>query len=211
MCLLTHTHTHTHKPSWNHLLRVTTEESGLIATWQMLPTHPAPSPPQQPRGKDCLLCSGLPASVFRDVSAPALHILTSASLTDPAPQAVLQGSSKSQVSLFCRRLGAEFTSSQRDLCNPRVQGVSLAPAWGQRDPFSRWKQELGPVCVCVRRGRISEVRSSLQVVTLFLSGAQTIVKIPLIQGLWCEYWCESPVYCWSSVSVGSSSVDTGMT
>ena len=139
----------------------------LITTQQMLLAHPAPSPPQQPRGKDCLLCLGLPASVFRDVSAPALYILASASLNDPVPQAVLQGSSKSQVSLFCRRLGAEFTSSQRDLCNPRVQGVSPAPAWGQRDPFSRWKQELGPVCVCVRRGGISEVRSSLQAVALF--------------------------------------------
>ena len=101
-------------------LRVTTEESGLIATWQMLPAWPAPSPPQQPRGEYSLLCSGLPASVLADVSAPALHSLTSASLTDPVLQALLQGSIKSWVTLFCRRLGAEFTSSQRDPCNPRM-------------------------------------------------------------------------------------------
>ena len=91
--------------------RVTTEESGLIATQQMLPARPAPSPPQQPRGEDCLLCSGLPASVLEDVSAPAPHGLTSASLTDPELQALLQGSSKSQVTLSCRRLGDGFTSS----------------------------------------------------------------------------------------------------
>ena len=108
--------------------RVTTEESGLIGTRQMLPARPAPSPPQQPRGEDCLLCSGLPTSVLGDVSAPAPHGLTSASLTDPVLQALLQGSSKSRVTLFCRRLGTESTSSQRDLCNPRVHGVSPAPA-----------------------------------------------------------------------------------
>ena len=68
------------KSSWNYSPRVTTEESGLIVTRQMLPAHPAPSPPQQPRGKDCLLCSGLPASVLGDVSAPAPHGLPSASL-----------------------------------------------------------------------------------------------------------------------------------
>ena len=136
------------KSSWNHSLRVTTEESGLIATLQMLPARPAPSPPQQPRGEDRLLCSGLSTSVLGGVSAPALHGLTSASLTDPVLQALLQGSSKSWVTLSCRRLGAEFTSCQRDLCNPRVQGISLASPWGWRDPFSRWKC-LHCVCVCV--------------------------------------------------------------
>ena len=121
------------KSSWNYSPRVTTEESGLIATRQMLPAHPAPSPPQQPRGEDCLLCSGLPTSVLGDVSAPAPHGLTSASLTDPVLQALLQGSSKSRVTLFCGRLGAEFTSSQRDLCNLRVQGESawLQPEGGE--------------------------------------------------------------------------------
>ena len=104
--------------------RVTTEESGLIGTRQMLPARPAPSPPQQPRGEDCLLCSGFPASVLGDVSAPALHSLTSASLTASVLQALLQGSSKTRITLSCRRLGAEFISSQRDLCNSRVQ-------WGQ--------------------------------------------------------------------------------
>ena len=142
------THTHTHKPSQDIPLRVTTEESGLITTRHMLSTRPAPSPPQQPRHTDCLLCSGLPASVLGDVSAPAPHGLTSASLTDPVLQALLQGSSKSRVALSCRRLGSEFTSSQRDLCNPRVQEVSLAPDWGWRDPFSRWKS-LCCVWVCV--------------------------------------------------------------
>ena len=138
------------KSSWNYSPRVTTEESGLIATRQMLPAHPAPSPPQQPRGEDCLLCSGLPALVLGDVSALAPHGLTAASLTDPVLQALLQGSSKSWVTLFCGRLGAESTSSQRDLCNPRVQRVSPAPAWGQRDPFYRWKQkEMRTQCVCV--------------------------------------------------------------
>ncbi|XDC82522.1 hypothetical protein R6Z07F_013695 [Ovis aries] len=41
------------------------------------------------------LCSkdpGLPYSVLGDVSAPARHGLTSASLTDPVLQALLQGS-----------------------------------------------------------------------------------------------------------------------
>ena len=104
----------------------------------MLPARLAPSPPQQPRGEDCLLCSGLPALVLGDVSALAPHGLTAASLTDPVLQALLQGSSKSRVTLFCRRLGAEFTSSQRDLYNPRVQRVSPAPTWGWRDLFSRW-------------------------------------------------------------------------
>ena len=107
---------------------VTTEESRADNDTQMLPAHPAPSPPQQPRGKDCLVCSGLLASVLGDVSAPDPHALTSASLTDPVLQALLQGSSKSWVTLFCGRLGAESTSSQRDLCNPRVQRVSPAPA-----------------------------------------------------------------------------------
>jgi len=98
----------------------------------MLPTRPAPSPPQQPGGEGCLLCSGLPASVLGNVSAPALHSLTSASLTDPVLQALLQGFSKSQVTLFCRRMGAEFTSSQRDLCNSRVQGSAwLQPEDGE--------------------------------------------------------------------------------
>ncbi|KAI4534936.1 hypothetical protein MG293_015796 [Ovis ammon polii] len=40
---------------------------------------------------------GLPASVLGDVSAPALHGLTSASLTDPELQALLQGSSTACV------------------------------------------------------------------------------------------------------------------
>ena len=116
MCILPHTQNFGTSPECNH------RGVKMIATLQMLPTHPAPSPPQQPRGKDCLLCSGLPASVLGDVSAPALHGLTSASLTDPVLQALPQGSSKSRITLFCRRLGAEFISSQRDLCNPRVQG-----------------------------------------------------------------------------------------
>ena len=123
---------------------VTTEESGLIATLQVFP--PTPISPQQPRGEDCLLWSGLPASVLGDVSAPAPHGLPSASLTDPVLQPLLQGSSKSWVSLVCGRLGAEFTSSQRDPCNPRVQGVIPAPARGWRDLFSRWKCLC---CVCV--------------------------------------------------------------
>ena len=90
--------------------------------------HPlSPSPPQQPRGEDRLLCSGLLALVLGAVSVPAPHSLPSASLTDPVLQALLQGSSKSRVSLFCGRLGAEFTSSHRDLCNPRVWGVSPTP------------------------------------------------------------------------------------
>ena len=99
----------------------------------MLHTLPTSSPPQQPRGEDCLLCSGLPTSVLGDVSAPAPHGLTSASLTDPVLQALLQGSSKSRVTLFCGRLGTEFTSFQRDLCNLRVQGESawLQPEGGE--------------------------------------------------------------------------------
>ena len=121
-----HTHTHTNlsepPPEGNH--RGVRADSNTADA----PARPAPSPPQQPRDEDRLLCSGLPTSVLGDVSAPAPHGLTSASLTDPVLQALLQGSSKSRVTLFCRRLGAEFMSSQRDLCNPRVQGVSLAPA-----------------------------------------------------------------------------------
>ena len=132
--------------------RVTTEESGLIATQQMLPARPAPSPPQQPRGEDCLLCSGLPASVLGDVSAPAPHGLTSASLTDPVLQALLQGSSKSRVNLSCRRLGAKFTSSQRDLCNPRVQGSARLQPESEETCFpdeSRRSWEL--LCLCEKR------------------------------------------------------------
>jgi len=143
MCILPHTQNFGTSPECNH------RGVKLIATLQMLPTHPAPSPPQQPRG------SGL-SSVLRTPhfgswrclsSYPAW--LNSASLIDPVLQALLQGSNKSWVMLSWRRLDAEFTSSQRDLCNPRVQGVSPAPDWGWRDPFSRWKQELGAVYVCV--------------------------------------------------------------
>ena len=123
----------------------------LITTQQMLLAHPAPSPPQQPRGKDRLLCSGLPASVLGDVAAPAPHGLTSASLTDPVLQALLQGSSKPRVTLFCGRLGAKFTSSQGDLCNPRMQGVSPAPDWGWRALFFRWKQKVGAGSVCEKK------------------------------------------------------------
>ena len=131
--------------------RVTTEESGLIVT--LLPTHPAPSPPQQPRGEDCLLCSGLPASFLGDVSAPAPHGLTSAPLTDPVLQALLQGSSKSPVTLSCRRLRAEFTSSQRDPCNPRVQrGQPGSWLRVERPIFQMKAEEAETHCVCVRRG-----------------------------------------------------------
>ncbi|XP_069405536.1 cationic amino acid transporter 3-like isoform X7 [Ovis canadensis] len=70
----------------------------------MVPAHTAPSPPQQPRGEDCLLCSGLPASVLEDVSAPAPHGLTSASLTDPVLQALLQGSTDWNMSATSRML-----------------------------------------------------------------------------------------------------------
>ena len=157
------------KSSWNYSPRVTTEESGLIVTRQMVPAHPAPSPPQQPRVKDCLLCSGLPASVLGDVSAPALHGLTSASLTDPVLQALLQGSSKSQISFFCGRLGAEFTSSQRDLCNPRVQGGQPGSSlWVERPIFQTKAEEAESCCVCVRRGGERGIGSSLEVVRLFL-------------------------------------------
>ena len=134
--------------------RVTTEESGLIGTRQMLPARPAPSPPQQPRGEDCLLCSGFPASVLGDVSAPALHSLPSASLTDPVLQALLQGSSKSWLTVFCGRLGTEFTSSHRDLCNPRVR----AGGGGQTDfpdesrSWGLLMQVKREVCVCAGEG-----------------------------------------------------------
>ena len=119
----THMHTHTHTqtileppPEDNHR-RVRADSHTADG---LRPPSPISTP--TPQGKDCLLCSGLPASVLGDVLAPALHGLTSASLTDPVLQALLQGSSKSRVTLFCRRLGTESTSSQRDLCNPRVHG-----------------------------------------------------------------------------------------
>ena len=135
----------------------------------MLPARPAPSPPQQPRGEDCLLCSGLPASVLGDVSAPAPRTLPSASLTDPVLQALLQGSSKSQISFFCGRLGAEFTSSQRDLCNPRVQGGQPGSSlWVERPIFQTKAEEAESCCVCVRRGGERGIGSSLEVVRLFL-------------------------------------------
>ena len=97
---------------------------------------------------------GLPSLVFGQRSAPAVHDLPSASLTDPVLQALLQGSSKSRVSLFCGRLGAEFTSSQRDLCNPRVQGSAWLQPEGEETHFpneSRKSWEL--LCLCeMRRG-----------------------------------------------------------
>ena len=111
----------------------------------MVPARPAPSPPHQPRAEDCLLHSGLPASVFGDVSAPAPHGLPSASLTDPVLQPLLQGSSKSWVSLVCGRLGAEFTSSQRDPCNPRVQRGQPGSSQRMERPIFWMKV----CCVCV--------------------------------------------------------------
>ena len=99
---------------------MTTEESGLIATRQILPAHPAASPPQQPRGEDCLLCSGLPASVLGDVSAPAPHDLTSASLTDPVLQALLQGS----VSL-----GSPSSVGDSELSSHLPKETSATPGW----------------------------------------------------------------------------------
>ena len=95
---------------------------------------------------------GLPSLVFGQRSAPALHDLTSAPLTDPVLQALLQGSSKSRVTLFDRRLGAEFTSSQRDLCNPRVQGSAWLQLEGGETHFpdeSRKSWEL--LCLCEKR------------------------------------------------------------
>ena len=145
----------------------TAEESGLIVT--LLPAHRAPSPPQQPRGEDCFLCSGLPASVLGDVSAPALPGLTSASLTDPALQALLQGSSKSRVTLFCGRLGVEFTSFQRDPCNPRAQEGQPGSSLRVKRPIFQMKaEETESCCVCVRRGGERGIASSLEVVRLFL-------------------------------------------
>ena len=128
----THTHTHPHKPSWNHPLRVTTEESGLIATRQMVPAHPAPSPPQQPRGEDCLLCSGLPASVLGDVSAPAPHGLTSASLTDQCSRLC----SKDPVSLQSASSVGDWALSshppKETFANPECGGSArLQPEGGE--------------------------------------------------------------------------------
>jgi len=163
----------------------------------MPPARPAPSPPPQPRGEDWLLCSGLPTSVFRDVSAPALHALTSASLTDPVLQALLQGSSKSQVTLFCRRLGAEFTSSQRDLCNLRVQGSQPGFSLRVERPIFQMKAGAGTSCVCERRGWGGRDWIKSGGWDSFQTSFKTILKIPLIQGLWyVDHWCQSPVYCW---------------
>ena len=145
MCILPHTQNFGTSPECNH------RGVKLIATLQMLPTHPAPSPPQQPRG------SGL-SSVLRTPhfgswrclsSYPAW--LNSASLIDPVLQALLQGSNKSWVMLSWRRLDAEFTSSQRDLCNPRVQGVSrpLTEGGETRFPDESRSWEL---CMFVLRG-----------------------------------------------------------
>ena len=95
---------------------------------------------------------GLPSLVFGQRSAPAVHDLPSASLTDPVLQALLQGSSKSRVNLSCRRLGAEFTSSQRDLCNPRVQGSARLQPESEETCFpdeSRRSWEL--LCLCEKR------------------------------------------------------------
>ena len=95
----------------------------------------------------------LPSLVFGQTSAPALRALTSASLTDPVLQTLLQGSSKSWVTLFCRRLGAEFTSSQRDLCNARVQRGQPGSILRVERPVFQMKVEgAGSYCVCVRRG-----------------------------------------------------------
>ena len=177
------------KSSWNYSPRVTTEESGLIATLQMLPAHPAPSPGVQ----DYLLCSGIPALVLGDVSAPAPHGLTSASLTDPVLQALLQGSSKSRVTLFCRRLGTESTSSQRDLCNPRVHGGQPGSSLRVERLTCQMKTGSGSWFVYIEE--VEGLDNYLEIPRLiFLTGAQTISKIPLEQGLCCEdHWCQSPV------------------
>ena len=99
------------------------------------------------------LSSVLRTPSFSFVSAPVPHGLTSASLTDPGLQVLLQGSSKSQVTLFCGRLGAELTSSQRDLCNPRVQGCQPSSLLGLEGPVLQMKAGACvwyvSVCVCV--------------------------------------------------------------
>ena len=155
----------------------------------MLPAHPAPYPGVQ----DCFLCSGIPALVPGDVSALALQGLTSASLTDPVLQALLQGSSKSWVTLSCRRLGTEFTSSRRDLGNSRVQ-------WGQPGSSLRVERltcqmKTGSGSWFVYIEEVEGLDNYLEIPRLiFLTGAQTISEIPLEQGLWCEdHWCQSPV------------------
>ena len=109
---------------------------------------------------------GLRSLVFGQTSGPALRDLSSASLTDPVLQALLQGSSKSRVTLFCRRLGAEFTSSQRDLYNPRVQRGQPGSSLRVERPVFQMKVEgAGSYCVCVRRG--GAARDGIYVQRLF--------------------------------------------
>ena len=78
--------------------------------------------------------------------------------------------------------------------------------------FSRGKQQLGVVRFMwelIMQGAGSDHGDSD---SFFLTGAQTVSKFPLDQGLCCEdHWCQSPVSCWPSDSAGSSSVDAPVT
>ena len=135
-------HTHTEPPPEGYHREVRADSNTADGPH---PPNPTPTPPQQPRGEDCLLCSALPASVLGDVSAPALHDLPS--VTDPVLQALLQGSSKSRVTLFGGRLSTEFTSSQRDLCYPRVQEGQPGSSLRVERPVLQMKAGAGSSCV----------------------------------------------------------------
>ena len=111
----------------------------------MLPAHPAPSPPQQPRGEE--------SSVLRTPHFGPWRCLSSSpswlnlSLPDwPSALGSAPRISKSLVTFFCRRLGVEFIYSQRCLCNPRVEGVSPAPAWGWWTHFTDENRSWGHLC-----------------------------------------------------------------
>ena len=58
-----------------------------------------------------------------------------------------QGSSKSRVTLFGGRLSTEFTSSQRDLCYPRVQEGQPGSSLRVERPVLQMKAGAGSSCV----------------------------------------------------------------
>ena len=148
----------------------------------MLTARPTPSPPPTTQWWGLSSVLRTPHfSSWRCLSSRPSRLNLSL-LTGPVLHALLQGSSKSCVSLFCRRLGAEFTSSQRYLCNPRVQGGQPSSRLRVERPIfymkagagidrCRWKEK----CVCVP-GRGSDWISALTYKTI-LTHVQTVIML----------------------------------
>ena len=85
------------------------------------------------------------STVLRHCCLYSVSLLGLRRTSPDSPKPLLQGSSKSWVSLVCGRLGAEFTSSQRDPCNPRVQRGQPGSSQRMERPIFWMKV----CCVCV--------------------------------------------------------------